>query len=170
MLQKAEWLTHGDELLVDSLHDILEGPDSIFPVAMAPTKRAAAPGGFGRIVAAGIILGLVIGVSTRLLYATPLTATAPKIAARLSEPLVARMAAQAPDMLSETASVAERDDEMARSADEELPSAESKRRARGKRRAKRRRASVANDIYAAIDTHDEALSRRARLMKSIYPD
>ena len=169
MTEKSEWLTHGDDLLVDSLHDVLEGPVSINPVAMEPTKRPAARSGIGGIVTAGVILGVVIGVGARMLHVAPAAPAtpAPAIAARLSAPVLAQLATSA-NRIDETAGAVELDEEDASAADDEDTAVERERRTTTRARSTSyQQAGVPQDIYAPYGVREELLLRRAHRIEAL---
>ncbi|MBW2524792.1 MAG: hypothetical protein JRI23_11480 [Deltaproteobacteria bacterium] len=155
MTEQAEWWAHDDDLLVESLHDMLEGPPSLAPVAMEPPDEA--PGhvaprrGLSRVVSAGVGLGLVIGVGLRMFCGVPQTMSAPSAAARLSAPaieLVTEYAAAVPDEPSAAPAAEEAADPDEKKAKTER----TKRRVRKTRRpAHRQAASGEEDIYAWLD-------------------
>jgi hypothetical protein len=153
MIERSDWLAHGDDLLVDSLHDILEGPKSIAPLAMVPPKPPAGRSGMGAIVAVGILLGLVIGVSMRLVYAAPAAAAPPAIAARLSAPLLDQLTIPETNRTEDPATGGQADDENARISEDD--SSKPKPKPKRKRRARRsKRDSSPEDIYAQLDSLD----------------
>jgi hypothetical protein len=147
MVEKSDWLAHGDDLLVDSLHDVLEGRASVAPVAMVPPRPPSARSGFGAIVGVGVLLGLVIGVSMRLVCAAP--AAPPAIAARLSAPLLAHVEALEEERIADSATGGPADDEDAELSEDEESKPKPKRRAR-----RRWHDGTPEDIYAPYDALD----------------